>query len=245
MKRIILFAALFEVSYLLLSFALAQVYGQWSIDGELIRTGLRIVSILLLSFCYQKHFSPSPQAKKLTKSITPAFIASVLLLMLFAIVYTNAENETPWWQVVFVISGITAGLREELFYRGIVQQSLQRQYDYKTALAIATLLFTLSHIQYIYYQQFNGLMLIACAGVIFGSIFIYTRSIILTAAIHGLYDALLSVNISPYQLNKGAALPILCLIMVAFLMVIGKKLIGVPEANDNIDDSNPDNLSLG
>jgi membrane protease YdiL (CAAX protease family) len=245
MKRIILFAALLEVSYLLLSFTLAQVYGQWSIDGELIRTGLRIVSILFLSFCYKKHFSPSLQAKKFTESISPPFIASVLLLMLFAIVYTNAENETHWWQFVFVISGITAGFREELFYRGIVQQTLQRKYNYKIALAIATLLFTLSHIQYIYYGQLNGLLLIACAGVIFGSIFICTGSIVITAAIHGLYDALLSVNISPYKLSGEAALPILCLIMMAFLIIIGKKPIRAAQANNNIDDSNPDNLSMG
>ena len=88
-------------------------------------------------------------------------------------------------------------------------------------------------------------MLIAMAGIIFGSIFIYTGSIVLTAAIHGLYDAILSVNLSPFKLSNDSVLPILFLIMVAFLILISKKLVSAPQADNNLDDSNPDNLSLG
>jgi membrane protease YdiL (CAAX protease family) len=245
MKRIILFAAVLEISYLLLSFALAQIYGQWSVTGEVIRTVLRVISIVIYGYYYQQSFYKSGQSFKAKAVLKPPFIAAILLLMFFAVVYTNAENETLWWQFVFVVSGITAGLREELFYRGIVQKSLQLKYNHKTALLLATLLFTLSHIQYIYYGQIKGLMLIAIAGVIFGSIFIYSGSIMFTAAIHGLYDALLSVNLSPFRLNNGSVLPILFLIMVAFLILISKKLVGAPQADNNLDDSNPDNLGLG
>jgi membrane protease YdiL (CAAX protease family) len=245
MKRIILFAAILEISYLLLSFALAQIYGQWSIIGEIIRMGLRIISIVVCGYYYQQFFYTAGQSFKTKAIFTPKFVAVILLFLLFAVVYTNAENETLWWQFVFVVSGITAGLREELFYRGIVQQSLQKKYDHKTALALATLLFTLSHIQYIYYGQIKGLMLIAMAGIIFGSLFIYTGSIVFTAAIHGLYDAILSVNITSLRLSNDLALPILFLIMIAFLLIISKKLVGTPQADNNLDDSNPDNLSLG
>jgi membrane protease YdiL (CAAX protease family) len=245
MKRIILFAAILEISYLLLSFALAEIYGQWSIIGEIIRMGLRIISIVVYGYYYQQFFYTAGQSFKTKAVFTPPFVAIILLFLLFAVTYSNAENETLWWQFIFVVSGITAGLREELFYRGIVQQSFQKKYDNKTALALATLLFTLSHIQYIYYGQIKGLMLIAMAGVIFGSIFIYTGSIVFTAAIHGLYDAILSVNIMPFRLSNGSVLPILFLIMTAFLLIISKKLVGTPQADNNLDDSNPDNLSLG
>jgi membrane protease YdiL (CAAX protease family) len=245
MKRTILFAALLEISYLLLSFALAEIYGQWSILGEVIRTGLRVISIAVYGYYYQQYLYNPSQVFKTKKVLKPPFIAALLLFFLFAIVYTNAENETLWWQFVFVISGIIAGLREELFYRGIVQQSLQLKYNHKTALSLATLLFALSHIQYIYYGQIKGLMLIAIAGIIFGSIFIYTGSIVFTAAIHGLYDAILSVNLSPFKLSNDSVLPILFLIMVAFLILISKKLVSAPQADNNLDDSNPDNLSLG
>jgi membrane protease YdiL (CAAX protease family) len=226
MKKIILFAAILEITYLILSFVLAETYGQWSIDGEIIRTGLRVISIIFYGYFYQKYFCKPNHPFKTKELLTPQFIAAILLFVLFAVAYTNAENETALWQAIFIISGITAGLREELFYRGIVQDTLQRKYGYKIALLGATLLFTLSHVQYIYYGQAWGLMLIALAGTIFGSIFIYTGSIVFTAFIHGLYDAALSVNIVPFRLSNSVALPLLFLIMLAFLALISKKTNG-------------------
>lgn len=222
MKKVILFCAILEITYLTLSFAIAEIYGQWSYQGEIIRTGLRIISIVFYGYFYQKYFYNANHSVK-AEILTPQFIAAILLFLLFAVAYTNAENETLMWQLVFAISGIIAGLREELFYRGIVQQSLQMKYDYKIALPVATLVFMLSHIQYIYYGQTGGLMLITLAGIIFGCIFIYTGSIIFTAIIHGLYDAILSVNIVPFRLSNSLVIPILFLIMLAFLIIINKK----------------------
>jgi membrane protease YdiL (CAAX protease family) len=244
MKKIILYVAILEISYLSLSFALAEIYGQWNIVGEVIRTGLRVISIIFYGYFYQKYFYNPSQIFKTKELLSPQFIAAILLFLLFAVVYTNAENETIFWQFIFVISGVTAGLREELFYRGIVQNFLERKYGYKIGLAVATLVFTLSHVQYIYYGQTGGLILITMAGIIFGSIFIYTKSIVFTAAVHGLYDALLSVNIVPFRLSNNVVVPILFLIMLAFLIIINKKLYSA-QKTDNTDGGNQDNLSLG
>jgi membrane protease YdiL (CAAX protease family) len=244
MKKIILLAAILEISYLTLSFVIAQIYGQWSYEGEIIRTGLRGISITFYGYFYQKYFYKAGQPFKAKEILAPQFIAAILLFIVFAVVYTNAENESVLWQVVFVISGITAGLREELLYRGIVQKSLQIKYDYKIALLAATFLFTLSHVQYIFYGQTRGLILIACASIIFGCIFIYTGSIVFTAMIHGLYDAMLSINMVPFRLSNGVVLPILFLIMLLFLLLLNKKLYSTQQSG-NSDDSNQDNLSLG
>ena len=244
MKRIILFAGMLEIVYLTLSFDIAQIYGQWSCVGEIIRTGLRLVSILFYGHLYRKYFFCAKQSFNTTGFLSPQFVAANLLFLFFALLYTNAENESQLWQFVFVVSGIIAGLREELFYRGIVQNTLQIKYGYKIALSVTTLIFTLSHIQYIYYGQIGGLMLITFAGIIFGCIFIYTGSIFFTAAIHGLYDALLSVNIVPFRLSDEVVLPLLFLIMVTFLLLINKKFY-ITKQSDKSDDSNQDNLSLG
>jgi membrane protease YdiL (CAAX protease family) len=231
MKRIILYAAILETIYLTLSFILAQIYGQWSYESEILRTVLRVISIVFYSYYYQKYFFNEYQSFNTKEIITPHFIAALSLLFIFAIVYTNAENETVMWQVVFSFSGITAGLREELLYRGIIQNVLQRKYNHKIALFIATIIFVLSHTQYFYYGQLQGLLFIAFAGVIFGSIFIMTGSVALTAFIHGLYDAMLSVNIISFRISNGIALPILFLVMMAFLM-INKKLFRSQESNN-------------
>jgi membrane protease YdiL (CAAX protease family) len=243
MKKIIFFVAILEIGYLSLSFAIAEIYGQWSTIGEIVRTGLRVVSIVFYGYFYQKYFYNANHSFKAKEVLTPQFIAAILLFMLFAVFYTNAENEPPLWQLVFVISGITAGFREELFYRGIVQNALQFKYGHSVALLGASLIFTLSHIQYIYYGQLNGLMLIAFAGIIFGSIFIYTGSIVFTAIIHGVYDAVLSINIVPVRLSDGIVLPILFLIMLAFVTIINKKTYKAQQAG-NTDNNNQDYQSM-
>jgi membrane protease YdiL (CAAX protease family) len=242
MKKALLFTALLEILYLSLSFALAQSYGQWSYEGEIIRTVLRLISILGFIYFYRKYFYKANSPFKPKERVTPQFISSIALLILFAIVYTNAENEPLTWQLVFALSGITAGFREELFYRGIVQNSLQKKYHYRTALLVSCVLFTLSHIQYIYHGQTMAVMLISLAGIIFGSIFIYTKSIVFVGAVHSLYDALLSVNISPVRLNNEAGLPVLLLITLLFLMVISKKMV-TAEQTDRSDSDNDDTLS--
>jgi membrane protease YdiL (CAAX protease family) len=239
MKKFFLFAVLLEIGYLALSFALAEIYGQWSHHGEIIRTALRIISTVFYGYCYRKYFYQASHSFRIKNRLTPQFAIPLLSFFMFAIFYTNAKNETITWQILFVISGIVAGFKEELFYRGIVQNALQKKYGYKIALPTASLVFTLAHVQYIYYGQAGGLVLIALAGIIFGSIYIYTGSVVFTALVHGLYDALLSVNLVPFRLSDSIALPLCFLIALAFLFTINEKLYG-----NNANDSNHDTLGL-
>lgn len=243
MKKFILFVVLLEIGYLALSFALAEIYGQWSVAGEIVRSGLRIISILFYGYCYRKYFYQAGHPFRIKNRLTPQFVIPLLSFFLFAIFYTNAENETITWQILFVISGIAAGFKEELFYRGIVQYALQKKYGYKIALPAASLVFTLAHVQYIYYGQVGGLVLIALAGIILGSIFIYTGSVVFTALVHGLYDALLSVNLVPFRLSDIIALPLCFLIALAFLFTISEKFNGMQPTN-SANDNNQDTLGL-
>lgn len=135
MKKIILISALLEIIYLTLSLILAEIYGQWSYIGEIIRTLLRVISIAFFAYYYQSYFYNENHSFKAKEILTPQFIVALLLFLFFAVAYTNAENETLLWQIVFGISGMTAGWREELFYRGIVQNTLQKKYNYLIALS--------------------------------------------------------------------------------------------------------------
>lgn len=222
--KILYGCAALEICYLLLSFAIAEIYGQWSEVGEIFRTGLRFVVIACFAYCYRRYFYRVPQASDVKTYLAPPFVGLVCLLFLMAVINTNAENESLRWQIVYAVSGITAGLREELFYRGLVQQHLQLKYGDRIALPVASALFTMSHIQYIFYGQLQGLLLITLAGIIFGSLFIYTRSIIITSLVHGLYDALLSIKLCPIQINNNTALMALTIIMLMFLLLINKQL---------------------
>ncbi|MGZ8908184.1 MAG: CPBP family glutamic-type intramembrane protease, partial [Methylobacter sp.] len=92
----------------------------------------------------------------------------------------------------------------------------------------------------IYYGQTKELLLIAFAGVIFGTIFIHTGSIVFTAIVHGLYDSILCLNLAPFRLNNGIATPILFLVMLAFLIVIIQKPVAAQRIRlDCASDSEP------
>ncbi len=244
MRRIILYAAILEIVYLTLSFFIAQSFGQWSYEGELIRTLLRVIFIVFYGYYYQKYFYNEKQPFAAKALISPQLAAALLLFFIFALSYTNAENETVLWQIIFVISGITAGMREELFYRGIVQNTLQKKYNLKRALVLTTLIFVLSHVQYIYYGQLTNLLFISCAGIVFGSLFIITGSVAFTAIIHGLYDAILSVKLIPFKLSNDVALTVLLLITLFFL-IINKKLFKANQSNSiPLSQSDEDDFSV-
>ena len=200
---------------------LCQAFGQWSVEGEVLRTGLRLVSVAIYSYLYRQYFNRQPFTTEEIQK--PQFAAALILLFVFAACYTNAKNETALWQTVFAVSGIAAGFREELFYRGIVQNTLQQSYNHKIALLLATLVFVLSHVQYLLTGQFYGLLFITLAGVIFGSLFSMTGSILFSGCVHGLYDALLSIDSVPFRLNNGSALLALAALAL-FFIVINKKL---------------------
>ncbi|CAG7856240.1 hypothetical protein MCAMS1_00650 [biofilm metagenome] len=222
--KILYYCAALEVCYLLLSFAIAEHYGQWSDVGEILRTGLRLAVIGCYGYCFRRYFYNGAQTGDFKTYLASPFALLVCLFLLIAAINSNAENETLRWQTVFAVSGITAGLREELFYRGLVQQYFAFKYDERIALTVASAFFTMSHIQYIFHGQLPGLLLIMLAGIIFGGIYIYTRSIVITALIHGLYDAILSIKISTVQINNNTALMALLVITSMFLLLINKQL---------------------
>lgn len=230
MKKIILYAAIIETAYLSLSFILALQFGQWSLEGEIVRTGLRFIPIVLFGYVYQKYFYDENRTVNVRELTSPNFIAAVSLLMFFAMAFSNAKNESLTWQSVFAVSGIFAGLREELLYRGIVQSSLQKRFGQQRALLLTTVIFVLSHVQYFFYGQFHGLLFITAASIIFGSIFLMTGSVVVTSLVHGLYDAVICMDIIPFRLSNEIALPILFSIMLVFL-IINKKIFRTQDTN--------------
>lgn len=223
-KALLMTIIILELFYLSISYQLAESYGQWSYQGEIIRTGLRLIVLLIYSWIYWKYFYGKVNAIPAQNINNRTFTISIALLLFFAVVYTNAENETAIWQLTFAISGVIAGFREEIIYRGMLQNYLQKKHHYRTALLLTTLVFALSHIQYVIYQQNFALVMTAISSVIFGSIYLYSGRVLLTGLIHGSYDALLSINILPIKLNNKAGLPVLLLIMLIFIVLAHKKI---------------------
>jgi membrane protease YdiL (CAAX protease family) len=217
--------------YLTLSFAIANDFGQWSYEGELIRTAVRLAWVASYAYLYFAYFRNdlSSAEKKGAHESYLSFL--IIVFLIFGLGYTNGTNESLVWQIVFAISGLVAGIREELLYRGIVQTIAQNKYGQIAGLWLASCLFTLSHVQYIFHGQFYSLLLIHCAGIIFGCIYFYTQNIIFTGTIHGLYDAFLSVDLLPYHFDNNFKLPLL--LIIAFLFY--KLTISTTESTSDKD----------
>ena len=235
MKKIFVIIALLELLYLFLSLYFAELFGQWSYEGEIARTFLRIISIASFYFFYRSFINKNDFAFNRRKLFYPPFLAAAFLFILFALLFTNAEHETFVWQYVFAISGILAGFREELFYRGIVQRTLETKFHYRTALLLSCSLFTLSHVQYIYYKQPFPLLLVFLAGIIFGCIFIHTGSVFIAGLVHGLYDAFLCIKVTPLRLSPDAGLMMLLLVTLLFLLIISRKSYATNTGNTGSD----------
>lgn len=219
MPNVFIVIFLLEVTYLGGSFALALHYGQWSFEGEEFRLLARLIALFLFVYFYRKYFYQVGQKYHQKQLTAPLFTMLVIAFFGYAIVFNIVDNENAEWQGLFAISGLVAGFREELLYRGMIQQTLQKCYKPLIALLLAAIVFMLSHIQYIYYEQFNGLLLIFCSGIIFGCVFLYTNNVLITALVHGVYDALLSVKLLPSFLPNALQFPLLLAIMLSFLVL--------------------------
>ena len=225
-KQALLMTGCYEIFYLTLSFCLAERFGQWSVEGEILRSILRLFSIAVLLYYFLRCFHQTPTPKT-TKGRSPRqllFFIIIVLLLGFALIDSNADGETLSWQLTFAVSGLLAGIREELLYRGILQRSLQNKYGAVWALSFSGTLFTLSHWQSLYHLQIYTLIMITLAGVIFSSLFIFFGNVFVNVLVHGFYDALLSVKITPYMLHPQIAIFVLFLIAMLSLLLIKPEL---------------------
>ena len=92
-------------------------------------------------------------------------------------------------RLVLAATSPIVALREELFYRAILQRTLQRSLGPFFGLITAAVLFTLYHIGA---QPMNGLTvtMIFSAGITLGMLYEYTRNIWVPVALHTAWDVI-------------------------------------------------------
>ena len=88
---------------------------------------------------------------------------------------------------------------EELLYRNVIQKYLAEQFSTPTAVVVASVVFTLAHIP-AYLTGASGVLgIVVTLGLLFGlscvlgALYARTRSLVVVAAVHGLYNATLLV----------------------------------------------------
>lgn len=220
-NHIVAFACGIELAYIALSFYLDGFFGQWTIMGERYKTGARLALVVLYVLIYRRYFQS--RQRPLNVYNQAGLKAGLSMLLLIALGYTNARGETSAWQSTFALSGLAAGIREELFYRGMIQNVLANRLNHLKAIVLTTLIFSLAHVQYLVQGHYQGLAFIALAGLIFANIFSMSGSVTLAACVHGVYDGLLSIEIAPFRLDNNLAF-FLLLSLTCYFFYLNKNL---------------------
>ena len=95
----------------------------------------------------------------------------------------------PPASLVLAATAPIVGLREEIFYRGILQEALVKRLGPFAGIALASVAFVLFHTG-AQAMNANTIVSFAAAGVLLGVIYHRTRNIWLVVALHTLYDIL-------------------------------------------------------
>ena len=116
-----------------------------------------------------------------------------------------AHSSTPWdYRLVLAATAFIPAIREELVYRVIVQGFLERGIGPVKSIVVASVAFTAYH----FGSRPLGLLEIAgifAAGMVLGTIYQRTRSLVVVASLHTVIDVLFALSPS-FGYSAGAAL---------------------------------------
>lgn len=177
-----------EVLYVALTRVVIKYFGLWSIEGELLRTALRLSS----AGCFWYLMKPTilSKAPHFQNARHALFLVGVGLF-LFTPVIVGHLNLRLELAILIAAASVPVGIKEEFLFRGIVQNLLETRYGLLVAVIATNVLFVVWHIGALPSSlwTFGQIFL---AGSLLGFIYAKSGSIALVIGLHALYDAISS-----------------------------------------------------
>jgi membrane protease YdiL (CAAX protease family) len=202
MRARIALGVVVEVSYAVLTRAWLARWGD-PVASELAITAARLATIPIHWILFRDVIrSRTPRD---APTAHPLFVLGIVLLVLAATVPERPPLPPwSWWfTVVFVLTSIVVGVREELVYRGVVQNLLGRRMGWIGAVVVSNAIFVVYH-----YRKFDftpaRVTTILLVGAALGLVYHRTGSLRLPIAMHTAYDMLLAAR----PLVPGAVPPV-------------------------------------
>ena len=204
LTRRLLLVAVVELAYMAGTRAAIHYFSGNSLEAEAIRTALRLAS----AAAYWWLFKPLILSRKPDlAALRSPYLVLALLVFLCVPVLTGADKMGRL-AILFAITAIPVGIKEEILFRGIVQNLLVERLGAAKAIVLTSAVFTVWHIgvwafdPFVYTQMF-------LAGLLLGAVYVRSGSLLLVVAIHALFDALYSLSpflSPPINQNWGYAL---------------------------------------
>jgi membrane protease YdiL (CAAX protease family) len=167
---------------------------QGMIATELVTTAWRLVILAFYVWLFSgalKRAWRQPARRALHPLLTVALAASILIVLAGG--YWQVHDTST--MLVFALTTPVVAFREELFYRFILQDGLERKLGSLPAIWLSSLLFVLYHIGS---QPMNlgTYVSLASFAILFGAVYQRTRSLRLVVAMHLIVDLVFIVSVS-------------------------------------------------
>jgi membrane protease YdiL (CAAX protease family) len=183
--QVILAAAIAaEIAYVAGRFLVRSSF-EGPIATELATTAWRLPFMLLYIYLVRDVFRSGMARRGLPRHVALA-IAVVLALLVMPLAGHGLDGDLKT-RLVFALTTPVVALREELFYRAILQNALERAVHPVAAILISTALFVPFHIG-MQPMDLVTISFLAAGGVLLGVIYQRTRSLFLVVTLHLVVD---------------------------------------------------------
>ncbi len=188
-----------ELLYVSLSTVFSLKYSNDALKGELLRTLIRSISLVIYAYIYNGNRKKQHQAGEGNhRSDKKVIFLSIVIMMLFPLLFLRA-GFTGALRIIWILSSFIVGFREELFYRGLLQNKISEKYPLLPALISTSIIFTVYHVVYFIGGQWIPLIQVFIWSLFIGIIYIKTGNIVVVSFVHGMYDAI--PFITPFQIS--------------------------------------------
>jgi membrane protease YdiL (CAAX protease family) len=183
-KRAWWFAVAAELVYVAGRFA---IYGSLAspIGREWTLTAWRLVILAFDAWLFRDALRIAVSRRRVPRNAV--LLGAVAISLAIAILGPKGEGYSLSRQLVFAATTVVVGLREEVFYRLILQGGLRQRLGPGAAIAISTLLFLIFHVGA---QPMVGFVVfdIVATGVLLGVIYERTGNVLLVVILHTVID---------------------------------------------------------
>lgn len=224
MTRKLVLALLLEIAY---AVGTRTWLRQWAagIELELWTTVVRMFSALAIWLLFRELLR-SREAEP-GRALNPMAGIGLLLWMTIPVLAGNQALPDRNAQWVFALCSIAVAVREEFFYRGVLQNLLEQRLGWLWAIGLSNVLF----VGYHYGAQpftLSTLVGLFAGGTILGLLYRGTGSLVLVIAVHALYDVLWSLAPLATSLFPEVMAAALGVIAALFVLAWGLRVERAP-----------------
>jgi membrane protease YdiL (CAAX protease family) len=188
---------LIEITYALLTRVVLRPYFPGEVGREAMTTLVRLATIPLYWYFFRDVIGEITSDGKAIRQ--KLFCLGVTLYILVPVVVpVNPLVLHGAAAPVFALTSFVVGFREELAYRGVLQNLLDRKWGLGLALVVSNVAFVVYHAGAVPLYPVSIFNLFV-SGCILGLIYAGSRSLVAASLVHGVYDAV--AEFGPYMEN--------------------------------------------